>query len=139
MVEYLGELNQYPSISIEDGLDENDWTDGIILIVLVIVQIVGDDLTVTNIERLHRAITEKSMNSILIKLNQVGTVTETIETVNKARSQDLALSYPTDLERQKTQPADLSVAMGMGQIKQGQHQEQIEFVNTTNYYELKKF
>ena len=123
MVEYLGKLiNQYPIISIEDGLDENDWTgwnhfnnnfgDK--------VQIVGDDLTVTNIERLNRAITEKSMNSILIKLNQIGTVTETIEAVNKARSAGFgAIISHRSGETEDTTIADLSVAMGMGQIKTG--------------------
>ena len=123
MVEYLGKLiNQYPIISVEDGLDENDWTgwahfnnnfgDQ--------VQIVGDDLTVTNIERLQRAINEKSMNSILIKLNQIGTVTETIEAVNKARSAGFgAIISHRSGETEDTTIADLSVAMGMGQIKTG--------------------
>ena len=123
MVEYLGKLiNQYPIISVEDGLDENDWTgwahfnnnfgDK--------VQIVGDDLTVTNIERLQRAINEKSMNSILIKLNQIGTVTETIEAVNKARSAGFgAIISHRSGETEDTTIADLSVAMGMGQIKTG--------------------
>ena len=123
MVEYLGNLvNQYPIISVEDGLDENDWTgwahfnnrfgDK--------VQIVGDDLTVTNIERLQRAINEKSMNSILIKLNQIGTVTETIEAVNKARSAGFgAIISHRSGETEDTTIADLSVAMGMGQIKTG--------------------
>ncbi len=123
MVEYLGKLiNQYPIISVEDGLDENDWAgwahfnnnfgDQ--------VQIVGDDLTVTNIERLQRAINEKSMNSILIKLNQIGTVTETIEAVNKARSAGFgAIISHRSGETEDTTIADLSVAMGMGQIKTG--------------------
>ena len=123
MVEYLGKLiKQYPIISIEDGLDENDWTGwnhfnnnfG------NKVQIVGDDLTVTNIEKLNRAIAEKSMNSILIKLNQIGTVTETIEAVNKARSAGFgAIISHRSGETEDTTIADLSVAMGMGQIKTG--------------------
>ena len=123
MVEYLGKLiNQYPIISVEDGLDENDWNgwahfnnsygDKI--------QIVGDDLTVTNLDRLQRAINEKSMNSILIKLNQIGTVTETIEAVNKARSAEFgAIISHRSGETEDTTIADLSVAMGMGQIKTG--------------------
>jgi len=123
MVEYLGKLiNQYPIISIEDGLDENDWNGWAHFNNNFgnKVQIVGDDLTVTNIERLHRAITEKSMNSILIKLNQIGTVTETIEAVNKARSAGFgAIISHRSGETEDTTIADLSVAMGMGQIKTG--------------------
>ena len=123
MVEYLGKLiNQYPIISVEDGLDENDW-DGWAHFNNNFgdqVQIVGDDLTVTNIERLQRAINEKSMNSILIKLNQIGTVTETIEAVNKARSAGFgAIISHRSGETEDTTIADLSVAMGMGQIKTG--------------------
>ena len=123
MVEYLGKLiNQYPIISVEDGLDENDWTGWSHLNNRFgsKVQIVGDDLTVTNIERLQRAINEKSMNSILIKLNQIGTVTETIEAVNKARSAGFgAIISHRSGETEDTTIADLSVAMGMGQIKTG--------------------
>ena len=123
MVEYLGNLvNQYPIISVEDGLDENDWTGWSHLNNRFgsKVQIVGDDLTVTNIERLQRAINEKSMNSILIKLNQIGTVTETIEAVNKARSAGFgAIISHRSGETEDTTIADLSVAMGMGQIKTG--------------------
>ena len=123
MVEYLGKLiNQYPIISVEDGLDENDWSgwahfnnnfgDQ--------VQIVGDDLTVTNIERLQRAINEKSMNAILIKLNQIGTVTETIDAVNKARSAGYAaiISHRSG-ETEDTFISDLAVATNAGQIKTG--------------------
>ena len=123
MVEYLGKLiNQYPIISIEDGLDENDWSGWTHFNNRFgnKVQIVGDDLTVTNIERLDRAITENSMNSILIKLNQIGTVTETIEAVNKARSAGFgAIISHRSGETEDTTIADLSVAMGMGQIKTG--------------------
>ena len=88
MVTYLSKLvKDYPIISIEDGLDENDW-EGWSQLNLEIgtdVQIVGDDLTVTNIKRLRRSIDEKSMNAILIKLNQIGTVTETIQTIKMAK------------------------------------------------------
>ena len=88
MVAYLSKLvKDYPIISIEDGLDENDW-EGWSQLNLEIgkdVQIVGDDLTVTNIKKLQRSIDEKSMNAILIKLNQIGTVTETIQTIKMAK------------------------------------------------------
>ncbi|MBT5115380.1 MAG: phosphopyruvate hydratase, partial [Candidatus Marinimicrobia bacterium] len=89
MVIYLGSLvNKYPIVSIEDGLHEDDW-EGWNHMTAELghkIQIVGDDLTVTNIKRLQRAIDEKSMNSILIKLNQIGTVTETIQAVEMARN-----------------------------------------------------
>ena len=123
MVEYLGNLiKKYPIISIEDGLDENDWTGWTHFNEHFgeKIQIVGDDLTVTNIKRLDRAISEKSMNAILIKLNQIGTVSETIETVNKARTAGFgAIISHRSGETEDTTIADLSVAMGMGQIKTG--------------------
>ena len=123
MVEYLGDLiRKYPIISIEDGLDENDWTGWTHFNKHFgeKIQIVGDDLTVTNIKRLNRAIDEKSMNAILVKLNQIGTVSETIETVNKARAAGFgAIISHRSGETEDTTIADLSVAMGMGQIKTG--------------------
>jgi enolase len=123
MVDYLGNLiNKYPIVSIEDGLDENDWSGWSHLTKNFgdKVQIVGDDLTVTNIDRLDRAITDKSMNAILIKLNQIGTVTETIDAVEKARSANFgAIISHRSGETEDTTIADLSVAMGMGQIKTG--------------------
>ena len=78
--------NQYPIISIEDGLDENDWSGWkkLYLALGKKIQLVGDDLTVTNPKRLQRAIDEKSMNAILIKLNQIGTVSETLQTIKMA-------------------------------------------------------
>ena len=123
MVDYLGSLaEQYPIISIEDGLHENDWagwnhcTDKL----GSKIQIVGDDLTVTNIKRLQRAIDDKSMNAILIKLNQIGTVTETIQTVEMARNVGFgAIISHRSGETEDTTIADLAVAMGMGQIKTG--------------------
>ena len=123
MVHYLGSLaEQYPIISIEDGLHENDWagwnhcTDKL----GSKIQIVGDDLTVTNIKRLQRAIDDKSMNAILIKLNQIGTVTETIQTVEMARNVGFgAIISHRSGETEDTTIADLAVAMGMGQIKTG--------------------
>ncbi len=123
MVDYLGSLvEQYPIISIEDGLHEDDWagwnhcTDKL----GSKIQIVGDDLTVTNTKRLQRAIDDKSMNAILIKLNQIGTVTETIQTVEMARNAGFGviISHRSG-ETEDTTIADLAVAMGMGQIKTG--------------------
>ena len=123
MVNYLKTLvKKYPIISIEDGLDENDW-DGWKQLTLEIgdsVQIVGDDLTVTNINRLKRSIDEKSMNAILIKLNQIGTVTETIQAIKMSRDAGFgAVISHRSGETEDTTIADLSVAMGMGQIKTG--------------------
>ena len=84
------------------------------------IQIVGDDLTVTNINRLQRAIDDKSMNAILIKLNQIGTITETIQTVEMARNAGFgAIISHRSGETEDTTIADLAVAMGMGQIKTG--------------------
>jgi len=123
MVEYLSSLSeQYPIISIEDGLHEDDWTGWNYCTDKLgsKIQIVGDDLTVTNIKRLQRAIDNKSMNAILIKLNQIGTVTETIQTVKLARNAGFgAIISHRSGETEDTTIADLSVAMGMGQIKTG--------------------
>ncbi len=123
MVEYLGDLvNKYPIISIEDGLDENDWAGWSHFTKNFgeKVQVVGDDLTVTNMKRLDRSINEKSMNAILIKLNQIGTVTETIKAVEKANLAGFgAIISHRSGETEDTTIADLSVAMGMGQIKTG--------------------
>ena len=123
MVDYLAKLSEdYPIISIEDGLDENDWEGWKALTNRIgsKIQIVGDDLTVTNINRLGRAINEKSMNSILIKLNQIGTVTETIEAIKMAKNAGFgAIISHRSGETEDTTIADLSVAMGMGQIKTG--------------------
>ena len=84
------------------------------------VQIVGDDLTVTNIERLERSIKEKSINAILIKLNQIGTVTETVEAIKLAKKNNFgAIISHRSGETEDTTIADLSVSMGMGQIKTG--------------------
>ena len=123
MTSYLSSLvKQYPIISIEDGLNEDDWTGWNHLTKKLgsQVQIVGDDLTVTNIKRLKRAIDEKSMNAILIKLNQIGTVTETIEAVKMAKIAGFgAIISHRSGETEDTTIADLAVAMGMGQIKTG--------------------
>ena len=123
MTSYLESLvEKYPIISIEDGLDENDW-DGWKKLTKSLgqnIQIVGDDLTVTNITRLQKAIDNKSMNSILIKLNQIGTLSETIQAVELARKVNYgAVISHRSGETEDTFIADLSVAMGMGQIKTG--------------------
>jgi enolase len=123
MVDYYARLvDKYPIISIEDGLAEDDWEGWKIMNEKLgdQIQIVGDDLTVTNITRLQRAIDEKSMNSILIKLNQIGTITETIQAVNLARENNYSavISHRSG-ETEDTIIADFAVAMGMGQIKTG--------------------
>lgn len=119
---YIDLVNKYPIISIEDGLDEDDW-DGWVNLNNKLgdkVQIVGDDLTVTNIKRLEKAINLSAMNTILIKLNQVGTVSETIDTINLARENQMgAIISHRSGETEDTTIADFSVAMGMGQIKTG--------------------
>jgi enolase len=84
------------------------------------IQIVGDDLTVTNIQRLQRAIDEQSMNAILIKLNQIGTVTETVAAIELARKNNFgAIISHRSGETEDTTIADFAVAMGVGQIKTG--------------------
>jgi enolase len=123
MVAYLTSLaNQYPIISIEDGLDENDWQGWQQLNSAIgnRVQIVGDDLTVTDLTRLQRAIDENAMNAILIKLNQIGTVTETIQAIElaKANHYGAVISHRSG-ETEDVIIADFAVAMGMGQIKTG--------------------
>ena len=123
MIEYYVSLcNQYPIISIEDGLDENDWQGWKNLYNALggKVQLVGDDLTVTNPKRLQRAIDEKSMNAILIKLNQIGTVSETLETIKIAKAARMAsvISHRSG-ETEDTTIADFAVATGVGQIKTG--------------------
>ena len=123
MVNYLsGFVEKYPIISIEDGLSENDWEGWTHLTAELgeKIQIVGDDLTVTNKTRLRRSINENCMNAILIKLNQIGTVTETMEAVELAKDADFgAVISHRSGETEDTTIADFSVAMGMGQIKTG--------------------
>ena len=123
LIEYYVSLcNQYPIISIEDGLNENDW-GGWKKLNLALgkkIQLVGDDLTVTNPKRLQRAIDEKSMNAILIKLNQIGTVSETLQTIKMAKAAGMAsvISHRSG-ETEDTTIADFAVATGVGQIKTG--------------------
>ena len=115
-------VEKYPIMSIEDGLDENDW-DGWKKMNERLgnkIQIVGDDLLVTNVEKLEKAIVEKSANSILIKLNQIGTVTETINAINMAKKAGFtAIASHRSGETDDTTIADLAVALNTGQIKSG--------------------
>ncbi|WP_299778461.1 phosphopyruvate hydratase [uncultured Formosa sp.] len=121
--EYLAELSaKYPIISIEDGMDENDWKGWKLLTEKIgnRVQLVGDDLFVTNVERLSRGIEEDIANSILIKVNQIGSLTETIAAVNMAKN----AGYTTVMshrsgETEDNTIADLAVALNCGQIKTG--------------------
>jgi enolase len=119
---YENLIRKYPIISIEDGLAEDDW-DGFKLMMDRMgskVQIVGDDLFVTNTERLSRGIEEKAANSILIKLNQIGTLTETIKAVEMAkRAGYTAVISHRSGETEDSTIADLVVALGTGQIKTG--------------------
>jgi len=120
---YLAELaGKYPIISIEDGMDENDWKGWQKLQKAIgeKVQIVGDDLFVTNVKKLAKGIEEKSANSILIKVNQIGTLTETIAAVNMAQNAGFTcvMSHRSG-ETEDNTIADLAVALNTGQIKTG--------------------
>ena len=121
--EYLAQLcEKYPIISIEDGMDENDW-DGWKLLTEKVgdkVQLVGDDLFVTNVERLSRGIESGIANSILIKVNQIGSLTETIAAVNMAKNAGYTsvMSHRSG-ETEDNTIADLAVALNCGQIKTG--------------------
>jgi len=120
---YLAELcAKYPIISIEDGMDENDWAGWKSLTEKVgdKVQLVGDDLFVTNVERLERGINEGIANSILIKVNQIGTLTETIAAVNMAKNAGYTsvMSHRSG-ETEDNTIADLAVGLNTGQIKTG--------------------
>ena len=113
---------RYPIVSIEDGLAEDDWAGWTALTERLgdRVQLVGDDLLVTNTRRLERAIRERAANSILIKLNQIGTLTETVEAVEMAqRAGWTAIISHRSGETEDTTIADLSVALNAGQIKTG--------------------
>jgi enolase len=123
MVEMFGKwLEQYPIVSIEDGLAENDW-DGWSLLTKTLgdrCQLVGDDLFCTNAEILAKGIEAGVANSILIKVNQIGTLTETLETIDLARSAGyLSVISHRSGETEDSFIADLSVATGAGQIKTG--------------------
>lgn len=121
--DYLAELsNSYPIISIEDGMDENDWEGWKYLTEKIgdTIQLVGDDIFVTNVDRLSKGINEGIANSILIKVNQIGTLTETIAAVDMAHN----AGYTTVMshrsgETEDNTIADLAVALNCGQIKTG--------------------
>tara|TARA_Y100001960_G_scaffold97728_1_gene105111 strand:- start:80 stop:1369 length:1290 start_codon:yes stop_codon:yes gene_type:complete len=123
LIDYYKKLcSKYPILSIEDGLDENDW-DGWVSLNTELgdsVQLVGDDLTVTNAKILSKAIDLGCMNSILIKLNQIGTVTETIDTISLANNHNYSsiVSHRSG-ETEDTFIADFCVAMNTGMIKTG--------------------
>ena len=121
--QYLADLcEKYPIISIEDGMYEDDWSGWKLLTEKIgnKVQLVGDDLFVTNVERLSRGIAENTANSILIKVNQIGTLTETIAAVNMAHNAGYTsvMSHRSG-ETEDTTIADLAVALNCGQIKTG--------------------
>ncbi|MEL7021409.1 MAG: phosphopyruvate hydratase [Bacteroidota bacterium] len=123
MVNYWKEwVNQYPIFSIEDGLDEDDWAGWNALNAAIgnRTQLVGDDLFVTNVKRLRRGIEESAANSILIKVNQIGSLSETIDTVNLAtRNGFTSVMSHRSGETEDTTIADLAVALNTGQIKTG--------------------
>jgi enolase len=120
---YLAELSEkYPIISIEDGMDENDWEGWKILTDKIgdRVQLVGDDLLVTNVKKLSQAIEDETANSILIKFNQIGTLTETIKAVQMAQNAGYtAVMSHRSGETEDATIADLAVALNTGQIKTG--------------------
>ena len=123
MVNYwINWAEKYPILSIEDGLDEDDWDSWELLTEKIgnKVQLVGDDLFVTNVDRLSRGIENDIANSILIKPNQIGTLTETINTVQMAQSNSYTsvMSHRSG-ETEDTIIADLAVALNCGQIKTG--------------------
>lgn len=123
MIDYWkGWVDKYPIFSIEDGLDEDDWAGWQALNAAIggRTQLVGDDLFVTNVERLQRGIDEKTANSILIKVNQIGSLSETIDAVTLAtrHSMTSVMSHRSG-ETEDTTIADLAVALNTGQIKTG--------------------
>jgi enolase len=123
MVDYLADLSgRYPIVSIEDGMAEDDW-DGWAALTEAVgdsVQLVGDDLFVTNTERLQRGIDSGVANSILVKVNQIGTLTETLEAIELATANGYtAVVSHRSGETEDTTIADLAVATNCGQIKTG--------------------
>ncbi|WP_017542022.1 enolase C-terminal domain-like protein, partial [Nocardiopsis halophila] len=123
MAAYYAELvDAYPLVSIEDPLDEDDWKGWATLTASLgaKVQLVGDDLFVTNPERLQRGITDGAANSLLVKVNQIGTLTETLDAVALAqRSGYTAMISHRSGETEDTTIADIAVATNAGQIKTG--------------------
>ncbi len=123
MIEFYADwVNRYPIFSIEDGLDENDWAGWKALTSQLgdQIQIIGDDLFVTNPERIDRGIKERSANAVLIKLNQIGTLTETLQAIEMThRAGWRTIISHRSGETEDSFIADLSVAAGSGQIKTG--------------------
>jgi enolase len=123
MVEFWADwAARYPIVSIEDGLAEDDWSGWSLLTERLgnQIQLVGDDLFVTNPTILQRGIQEKSANAILIKLNQIGTLTETLEAIHMADAAGFAsVASHRSGETEDTTIADLAVGAGTGQIKTG--------------------
>ena len=119
---YAGLVDRYPIVSIEDGMAEDDW-DGWKMITERLggkIQLVGDDLFVTNTERLERGIAMGVANSILVKLNQIGSLTETLDTIEMAKraGYTCVISHRSG-ETEDTTIADIAVAVNAGQIKTG--------------------
>jgi enolase len=119
---YADLVKQYPIISIEDGLDENDWSGWQNLTAKLgsTVQIVGDDLFVTNVKRLKEGTEKKDANSILVKVNQIGSLSETLDTINLAKKN----KYTSIISHRSGETEDvtishLAVATNVGQIKTG--------------------
>jgi len=115
-------VEQYPIVSIEDGLAQDDWQSWILMVQEMgdRIQIVGDDLLVTNPERVRKAIKDKASNALLVKLNQIGSLTETIEAVETChRAGWRAVTSHRSGETEDSTIADLAVALNMGQIKTG--------------------
>ena len=123
MVEFWAKwVKDYPIVSIEDGLAQDDWESWKLMVKTLgdKIQIVGDDLLVTNPDRVRRAIKENAANALLVKLNQIGTLTETIEAVETChRAGWRAVTSHRSGETEDSTIADLAVALNMGQIKTG--------------------
>jgi enolase len=123
MITYYSDLvSNYPLVSIEDPLDEDDWSGWAKLTTELgeKIQIVGDDLFVTNPERLAKGIESKTANALLVKVNQIGTLTETIDAVNMAHENNYkSMMSHRSGETEDTTIADLAVALNCGQIKTG--------------------
>ena len=123
MAAYYEELiGAYPIVSLEDPLNEDDWAGWVALTATLgdKVQIVGDDLFVTNVERLQRGIDERAANALLVKVNQIGSLTETLDSVDLAHRNGMRcmMSHRSG-ETEDTTIADLAVATNCGQIKSG--------------------
>ncbi|MDQ7026060.1 MAG: phosphopyruvate hydratase [Anaerolineae bacterium] len=123
MVDFWADwCDRYPIISLEDGLDENDWANWSKLVAKIgdNVQVVGDDLLVTNVEKVKRAIKEKAVNSLLFKVNQIGSLTEAFAAAHLAQRHNMTVvTSHRSGETEDTTIADLAVALNTGQIKTG--------------------